>query len=216
MTVPGGLALIERDAPGLHLEVQPTQDGGHGGTLTFNNAPAEALAGDGSDALEQTVLANAAYLLGLMDRAFAITLDYLRTREQFGRKIGSFQALQHRSADLLIEVSLTRAVVRSGGPDPGRAALSSGLSGCGVACETACFRCSDDGDAHMHPVARWHRSYRRGGYRVVSAQGDGSGAALRGAGGTPCQVPYRCPGGQRRPLIRSESMQHSRTAPSHD
>jgi alkylation response protein AidB-like acyl-CoA dehydrogenase len=46
-----------------------------------------------------------------MDRVFGITLEYLKTREQFGRKIGSFQALQHRSADLKIQLSLTRAVV---------------------------------------------------------------------------------------------------------
>ncbi len=132
VTVPGGLALTERDAPGLRLEVQPTQDGGHFGTLTFDNAPAEALAGDGSDALEQTILANAAELLGLMDRAFAITLDYLKTREQFGQKIGSFQALQHRSADLLIQLSLTRAVVRSAAEtldeQPSRAACQAAVS----------------------------------------------------------------------------------------
>lgn len=113
VTVPGGLALVERRAPGVNLEVQQTQDGGHFGTLTFDSAPAEPLAGDASDALEQAILANAAYLLGLMDRAFTITLDYMKTREQFGHKIGSFQALQHRSADLLIQLSLTRAAVRS-------------------------------------------------------------------------------------------------------
>lgn len=113
VTVPGGLALIERHAPGLHVDVQPAQDGGHFGTLTFDDAPAEALAGDRTDELEQTIIANAAHLLGLMDRAFAITLDYLKTREQFGQKIGSFQALQHRAAELLIQLSLTRAVLRS-------------------------------------------------------------------------------------------------------
>jgi alkylation response protein AidB-like acyl-CoA dehydrogenase len=132
VSVPGGLALIERHAPGLHLEVQPTQDGGHFGTLTFDNAPADAVAGDARDALEQTTLANAAYLLGVMDRAFAITLDYLKTREQFGQKIGSFQALQHRSADLLIQLSLTRAVVRSAAQtldeQPSRAASDAAVS----------------------------------------------------------------------------------------
>jgi len=132
VTVQGGLALIERHAPGLHLEVQPTQDGGHFCTLTFDNAPAEPLAGDGRDALEHTIVANSAYLLGLMDRAFAITLDYMKTREQFGQKIGSFQALQHRAADLLIQLSLTRATVRSAAQtldgQPARAACQAAVS----------------------------------------------------------------------------------------
>jgi alkylation response protein AidB-like acyl-CoA dehydrogenase len=113
VTVPHGLALVERDAPGVHVEIQQTQDGGNFGTLVFDNAPAEAIEGDATGALEETTMASAAYLLGLMDRAFAITLDYLKTREQFGRKIGSFQALQHRAADMQVQLSLTRAVVKS-------------------------------------------------------------------------------------------------------
>lgn len=113
VTVPGGLALVERDAPGVYVELHKTQDGGNYGTLIFDNAPAQQIDGDATDALEQTIMASAAYLLGLMDRAFAITLDYLKTREQFGHKIGSFQALQHRAADMEIQLSLTRAVVKS-------------------------------------------------------------------------------------------------------
>ena len=46
-----------------------------------------------------------------MDRAFTMTLDYMKTREQFGHKIGSFQALQHRAVDMQIQISLTRATV---------------------------------------------------------------------------------------------------------
>jgi alkylation response protein AidB-like acyl-CoA dehydrogenase len=113
VTVPGGLALVERNAPGVHVELHKTQDGGNVGTVIFDNAPAQPIEGDASDALEQTIMASAAYLLGLMDRAFAITLDYMKTREQFGHKIGSFQALQHRAADMEIQLSLTRAVVKS-------------------------------------------------------------------------------------------------------
>ena len=111
VTVPGSLALVERDAPGVTLQLHETQDGGNFGTLIFDNAPAEAIEGDASDALEHTIMASSAYLLGLMDRAFTITLDYMKTREQFGRKIGSFQALQHRAVDMQIQLSLTRAVV---------------------------------------------------------------------------------------------------------
>lgn len=51
--------------------------------------------------------------LGTMERAFAMTLDYLRARQQFGRTIGSFQALQHRAVDLRIAIALTRASVEA-------------------------------------------------------------------------------------------------------
>lgn len=113
VTVPGGLALVEKNAPGVRLEITQTQDGGNAGTLTLDGAPAQAIAGDASEALEIATMATSAYLLGVMDRVFAMTLEYLRTREQFGRKIGSFQALQHRAADLRIQLSLTRATVNA-------------------------------------------------------------------------------------------------------
>lgn len=113
VTVPGGLALVERTAPGVHLGTTQTQDGGNVGTLTLEGAPAQAVAGDASEAIEVATMATSAYLLGVMDRVFAMTLDYLRTREQFGRKIGSFQALQHRAADLEVQLSLTRASVNA-------------------------------------------------------------------------------------------------------
>jgi alkylation response protein AidB-like acyl-CoA dehydrogenase len=113
VTAPGGLALVERDAPGVSLEIQQTQDGGNFGTLILDAAPAVAIEGDASDALEHAVMASSAYLLGLMDRAFTMTLDYMKTREQFGRKIGSFQVLQHRAVDLQIQIALTRATVAS-------------------------------------------------------------------------------------------------------
>ena len=46
---------------------------------------------------------------GLMRAVLAMTTDYLRTREQFGVKIGSFQALQHRAVDMFIEVELCKS-----------------------------------------------------------------------------------------------------------
>ena len=113
VTVPGGLALVERHAEGVHLECQTTQDGGNSGTLTLNNVQATWIDGDPDQAFETACIATSAYLLGVMDRVFGITMDYLKTREQFGRKIGSFQALQHRSADLKIQVSLARATVNA-------------------------------------------------------------------------------------------------------
>jgi alkylation response protein AidB-like acyl-CoA dehydrogenase len=109
----GGLGLVARDAAGVSLKVDRTQDGGHYGTLTLDNAPAQPIAGDLAEAIEEATLATAAYLLGVTERAFAMTLAYLKTRQQFGKPIGSFQALAHRAADLKIQVALTRASVEA-------------------------------------------------------------------------------------------------------
>jgi alkylation response protein AidB-like acyl-CoA dehydrogenase len=113
VTSANGLALVDRTAPGVRLEIVTTQDGGNYGTLTLDDAPAEIVQGDAEAAFEVAAMATSAYLLGVMDRVFGITLEYLKTREQFGRKIGSFQALQHRSADLKLQVALTRATVNA-------------------------------------------------------------------------------------------------------
>src|SRR5262245_46825388 len=109
----GALALVRRDADGVSLTIDRTQDGGHYGTLTLERAPAQPVAGDLAEPIEEATLATAAYLLGVMERAFAMTLSYLKTRQQFGKPIGSFQALAHRAADLKIEVALTRASVEA-------------------------------------------------------------------------------------------------------
>lgn len=62
-------------------------------------------------ALDEALVMNAVELFALLVRMRAMTLDYIKTRIQFGKPIGSFQALQHRSADMLIQEELTRAVI---------------------------------------------------------------------------------------------------------
>ena len=132
VTTRQGLAVVDRTAPGVSLDVARTQDGGHVATVDFTEAQAAAVAGEAADALEEATLATAAMLLGVMGQAFALTLDYLRTRQQFGKPIGSFQALQHRAADLKLQLELTRASVESaaavldaGAPEPARRAAVS-------------------------------------------------------------------------------------------
>ncbi|MFC7554581.1 acyl-CoA dehydrogenase family protein [Pseudoroseomonas wenyumeiae] len=110
----GRMALRLQEG-GAAPTLERTQDGGFLGTLQPGEG--RVIAADIGpalqDALDEATLATAAYLLGVMDQAFALTLDYLRTRQQFGRPIGSFQALQHRAADLKIQVALTRASIDS-------------------------------------------------------------------------------------------------------
>ena len=114
------LFLVPRDAPGLHVLGTPTMDGGRVAELTLAGVRvgADALLGDegqGYATLERAVgrgiLALCAEALGAMEAAKAATLDYLRTRKQFGVPIGSFQALQHRMADLLLEIEQARSAV---------------------------------------------------------------------------------------------------------
>ncbi|MGE2717937.1 acyl-CoA dehydrogenase family protein [Mycolicibacterium litorale] len=77
-------------------------------TYTFTDTPARRLGTAGWDAVQQaldlTVVALAGEQCGGARRIFEITVDYLKTRIQFGRPIGSFQALKHMAADLLLKV----------------------------------------------------------------------------------------------------------------
>lgn len=108
-----GLFLVEAAAARITLE--GTVDGGGFGTLELDAAPAQPVQEDAAvaiaRALDRAALATAAELLGVAEAAFAMTLEYLRTRTQFGRAIGSFQALQHRAADLSIQLALARASI---------------------------------------------------------------------------------------------------------
>ncbi len=114
------LLLVEAGQPGLTLATLPRVDGGFWGELQFKGVEASAaqLVADAprADAVLQRALdlgriAAAAELLGVMGRALDSSVQYIAVREQFGRPVGSFQALQHRAANLLIQVELTRAVV---------------------------------------------------------------------------------------------------------
>ncbi|MBP0444670.1 acyl-CoA dehydrogenase family protein [Roseomonas sp. SSH11] len=111
----GRLSLRLQPREGADLTLEKTQDGAFYGTL--RPAGGEVIAEDVGGALElaldEAALATAACLLGVMDQAFALTLDYLRTRQQFGKPIGSFQALQHRAADLKVQLALSRASVEA-------------------------------------------------------------------------------------------------------
>jgi alkylation response protein AidB-like acyl-CoA dehydrogenase len=116
---PDGPALcyVERDAPGCTLSMTQTVEGRKLATLAFIDAPADLIPSHPSsrsavDALYNLVLMSlSCELLGVMEKATEITLDYLRIRKQFGRLIGSFQALQHQAANILVRIEATRALV---------------------------------------------------------------------------------------------------------
>lgn len=81
--------------------------------IEFNNAPAELLGAEGGAHItrlwDQLSVALALEMIGGADALFNSTIEYMKMRVQFGRVIGSFQALKHRCADLLMELELARA-----------------------------------------------------------------------------------------------------------
>ncbi len=114
------LFLVPADAAGASLHACATLDGGRAADVSFKGVslPADALigtAGEGYALLEKAlahgIVALCAEALGAMDVARDQTLEYLRTRKQFGKPLGTFQALQHRMADLLIEIEQARSAV---------------------------------------------------------------------------------------------------------
>lgn len=112
------IAWLAADAPGLRVDTAVGIDGGQVGTLQLDHARGRLLArGDEahralSAANEIARLAQAAELAGIARRALDLTCEHLRTRVQFGKPIGSFQALQHRMVDGLIQVELAEACLR--------------------------------------------------------------------------------------------------------
>jgi alkylation response protein AidB-like acyl-CoA dehydrogenase len=112
------LFALDRSTPGLSIQSVKTMDGHHAGMLSFEGAevPAERLlgpVGGGLAALEEALDVGAAGAcaegVGITRVVLQMTADYLRTREQFGVKIGSFQALQHRAVDMFVEAELCKS-----------------------------------------------------------------------------------------------------------
>jgi alkylation response protein AidB-like acyl-CoA dehydrogenase len=126
-----GIALfvVPADAPGVSITDYRTLDGQRAAEVRFSavRLPASALIPGGADLLDEGADYAATLLcaeaLGAMEAIFAATLDYLKTRSQFGAPIGKFQALQHRMADMYIHLEQARsmallAAVRMASADP--------------------------------------------------------------------------------------------------
>ena len=112
------LVLAEAGADGLSVEERRQADGSAMGELSFSGTPAGELASGGAvraalaEAVNDATALAAAELVGLSERAFEITLDYIKTREQFDKPIGSFQVIQHRAVDLNVMCEVAQSGVR--------------------------------------------------------------------------------------------------------
>ncbi|MFM8557372.1 MAG: acyl-CoA dehydrogenase family protein [Betaproteobacteria bacterium] len=113
------LFLVDANAPGLQMRTLRTQDNRRAADIELNavQVPAEALlgrAGAATAALVEAIdFATALYCaeaVGAMRFANQSTLEYLKTRRQFGVPIGSFQALQHRLVDMFVSAEQARSI----------------------------------------------------------------------------------------------------------
>ena len=111
-----GLFRVDAAGPGVTRRGYPTQDGMRAAEISFNDAPAEAL-GDPGEALpalewaqDEMLAAVCAEAVGLMQAMHDLTVDYLKTRKQFGRAIGENQALQHRAVDMYVSLEQARSM----------------------------------------------------------------------------------------------------------
>lgn len=130
------LLLVDPRAAGVQVERTLMVDAHNAARLRFAGVKIEpdAVLGEVDaagpvldEALDLGRVVVAAQLLGLADAVFERTLAYLKERRQFDRAIGEFQALQHRAAELYVDIELTRALVLSAlqavDQDPAQAAL---------------------------------------------------------------------------------------------
>jgi len=92
----------------------------------------EALEGDVAAALERAVIAVAAELVGVSQRALDMTVDYVKERKQFGVPVGSFQAVQHKAAQMLRDTESARAATYfaawAADADPERTPLAAAMA----------------------------------------------------------------------------------------
>jgi pimeloyl-CoA dehydrogenase small subunit len=114
-----GVFLVPGDAKGIARKGYPTQDGFHAADITFTavEVGADAAIGDPENALpliervaDEARTAICAEAVGAMDESLKTTVEYLKTRKQFGVPIGSFQSLQHRAADMFVDLEQARSM----------------------------------------------------------------------------------------------------------
>jgi pimeloyl-CoA dehydrogenase small subunit len=114
-----GVFLVDANATGVSRRGYPTQDGQRAAEVSLASVRVgpEAVVGDPENGLpliervvDEAIAALCAEAVGCMSEMHALTIDYLKTRKQFGVPIGSFQALQHRGADMFVALEQARSM----------------------------------------------------------------------------------------------------------
>lgn len=112
------LFLIDTKAEGVSVTAYPMMDGQQAANISLNNVAGAQLIGElhqGFSLIQavvnDTMLALCAEAQGIMQKLTATTVEYSKTREQFGTAIGNFQALQHRMVDMFVAGEQTRSLL---------------------------------------------------------------------------------------------------------
>jgi pimeloyl-CoA dehydrogenase small subunit len=114
-----GVFLVPATANGVRIKSYSTQDGLRAADITFENVEvgADAVLGDPEKGLpliervaDEARVALCSEAVGAMDESLKTTIEYLKTRQQFGVNIGTFQALQHRGSDMFVALEQARGI----------------------------------------------------------------------------------------------------------
>jgi pimeloyl-CoA dehydrogenase small subunit len=141
-----GLFLVDAKANGVARRSYPMRDGTRAAEIALNGvevAREDALGEPGAAfpvierVVEAGIAATSAEAVGAMETMHAMTLEYLKTRQQFGRPIGQNQALQHRAAEMLLALEQGRsmailAAMMVDEPDPAERAYNIAMAKVGV------------------------------------------------------------------------------------
>ena len=124
----GQLNLYEVAATDVEIISYGMIDGGGAGEVLLDNTASELILENADaaiqDAMDAGVVALCSEAVGAMEVAYDMTVDYLKQRKQFGRTIGSFQALQHRAVDMLTEIEQARSLTIKAAAELGGAEAS--------------------------------------------------------------------------------------------
>ncbi len=114
-----GVFLVPANAKGVTVKGYPTQDGMRAADIRFESVEVgtDAAIGDPENGLpliervvDEARIAMCAEAVGAMDESLKSTVEYLKTRKQFGVAIGQFQTLQHRAADMFVALEQARSM----------------------------------------------------------------------------------------------------------
>ena len=152
--VPGdtgaSLFVVGAKAAGVTRHAYPMQDAQRGADMDFNAVKVDATAligtrggaqADIDYALDVACAALCAESVGVMDELLKQTIEYLKTRKQFGRAIGTNQALQHRAVDMMMHVEMSRSMALEAAvavDNPDAAARAKAISGAKTIIGQAC------------------------------------------------------------------------------
>ena len=165
LTAPGdpqslGLFIVDANATGVHREQFTAVDGSHGANIRFDDVllpagsalgvPGEALA-TVRQVLDRVIVAMGADALGAMQVLLAATVEYCKTREQFGQPIGKFQALQHRMAEMYLKQEEMRSLLFNAAIE-----LDEGSADASAACAALKVKLAEAGRFISHESVQLH------------------------------------------------------------